>query len=348
MNQKSNQISVRKNEHIELCLTDEVSFVNKTTGFENYDFIHEAATEIELDKINFDTKLLGKKVSFPFLISCMTGGTSEAEKINSRLAVSANELNIPIGVGSQRQSLEGGEFDNSYLTIRKNAPSVPVISNIGAAQLVKTKSNKPFKKIIDQVEGDALVIHLNPLQELIQFEGEPNFKGLLKRLEGLIKELKTPVFVKEVGSGISITTARRLLEIGVQGIDVAGAGGTSWAGVEALRQKSNITKEFWDWGIPTSYCIKEIKKLKKKYNFVLIGSGGINSSFEMAKAFALGADITASARIVLQTLNQTNEQGVINLINSWFDDLRKILFLTGSKNISALQKNKLVRKENYF
>lgn len=342
------ETSDRKKEHLELCLTDAVSFKEKTAGFENYEFLHYAATTVELKKITFNRELTGREINYPFLISCMTGGGSKTEGINSRLAIAANELRIPIGVGSQRQLLENDLFTESYKTVRKNAPGVPVFGNIGAAQICKTKDFDELKKLIDVIEGNALFVHLNPLQELIQKEGEPEFKYLIKKLEKLVRSIGVPVYVKEVGSGISKEAAKLFLQLGVEGIDVAGAGGTSWAGVEILRNKDDKGSQYWDWGLPTSYCIKSVAKLKKKYDFVLIGSGGINSSLEMAKAFALGADLTASARRVLIELDKNDIEGVINLVLNWFDELKKIMFLTGSNSIAELQRKKIVKKDKLF
>ena len=338
----------RKKEHLELCLTDDVKFKTKTNGFEKYEFIHCAITEVEIDKINFETKLFKKKICYPFLISCMTGGTTEAENINAKLAVAAQDLNIPIGVGSQRQSLENQNHHDSYKVIRKNAPTVPVFGNIGAAQIVQLKKIDSIQLLINQIEADAMVVHLNPLQELLQKEGEPNFKGLLDKMKKLVNVLDVPVIVKEVGSGISGEAAKKLLDIGVKGIDVAGAGGTSWAGVELLRMKNQKDMDLWDWGIPTSYCLSEVYKLKKNFKFVLIGSGGINSALDTAKAYALGSDLVGSARVILQTLNKSGIEGVKNLIQSWFEFIKSVMLLTGSQSLSELRKNKIILKEYLY
>lgn len=348
MSTNKNLISKRKKEHIELCLTDEVSFKNKTNGFDNYDFIHCATTEVDLNEIDFRTEFLKKNISFPFLISCMTGGTEEAENINLRLAKVASELNIPIGVGSQRHSLDDEKYNRTYKVIRENAKSVPILGNIGAAQIVQLKDYSIVQRLVDLVEADAMVIHLNPLQELLQKEGEPYFKGLLSSIYNLKQKLNVPIIIKEVGAGISIDSAKNLLDIGVAGIDVAGAGGTSWASVEILRNNEKKNNQFWDWGLPTSYCIKNIKSLKENYHFTLIGSGGINNAFNNAKAFALGADLTASARIILQTLINAGSTGVIKLITDWFEILKKIMFLTGSNNLNELRDNKIIKKEDLY
>lgn len=343
MSESISNTSQRKSEHIRLCLTDNVSFRKKTNGFENYEFIHSAITEVDINKISFQKKLFNKKINYPFLISCMTGGTTEAENINSMLAEVAEEIKIPIGVGSQRQALENAYFHNTYKVIRSKAKDVPVLGNIGAAQLVHLNV-KEIQKLVDMLDADAFVVHLNPLQELLQPEGEPYFVGLLKKLESVCKKLSVPVIAKEVGSGIDKISAKKLLDVGVKGIDVAGSGGTSWAGVELIR-KNETENPFWDWGIPTSYCIRTVKELKKNYKFLLIGSGGINSASEMAKAFALGADLTASARIVLQKLMSEGQEQVKLMIESWFKYLREVMFLTNSQKLSDLQKNKIQKKE---
>lgn len=347
MKKSKSETSKRKKEHIELCLTDSVAFQSKTNGFEKYDFIHDALTEVDISKISFRTKLFSKKVNYPFLISCMTGGTEEAENINQRLAVIAEELKIPIGVGSQRQALENNDFHNSYKVIRKTAKGVPVLGNIGAAQIVQTRDLRKIISLIDMLEADAFVIHLNPLQELLQKEGEPFFKGLLKKIEKLVQVSPVPIIIKEVGSGINKTVAEKLLNIGIKGIDVAGAGGTSWAAVELLRKKSS-EDEFWDWGLPTSYCLKEIYPLKKKFDFILIGSGGINSKRDMAMAFALGSDLVASARMILQTLIKNGEDDVKSLIKNYFNYLKDVMFLTASNNLNELKQNKIIKKEEMF
>jgi len=345
MNRSNDTTSSRKKEHLELSLHSDVLFKSKSNGFENYDFIHDAATEVELDKINFKTKFFKKKVNYPFIISCMTGGTEAAENINAKLALAAEDLKIPIGVGSQRQALENKKFRNTYDIIRKNAKSVPVLGNLGAAELVRLKSFDSIKLLIDLIEADVFVIHLNSLQELIQREGTPSFKGLLKNLRQLNKEIKIPIIVKEIGAGISSNVAKKLLETGVNGIDVAGAGGTSWAGIEILRNKLNTNDYFWDWGLPTSFCLKENMKLKKNYTFVLIGSGGINSAIDAAKALALGADYVASARKIIKELDKNGVEGVKALITDWFETIKKIMFLTGSNSLKELRKHKILRRE---
>jgi len=347
MNEQSEHIISRKKEHLELCKTDEVKFKEKTSGFEQYDFLHAALTEVKIDKIDLSKKFFGKRVSYPFIISCMTGGTTEGENINLQLAEAAAELNVPLGLGSLRFALETNIFDEHFKVIRKTAKDAPILGNIGGAQIIQMKSFKPLFHLLDKVEADVLVVHLNPLQELLQKNGEPNFHGITKSLEKLVKQSPLPILVKEVGSGISKKNAQLLLGLGVAGIDVAGAGGTSWAGVEILRNKQSTENPFWDWGLPTSYSIKSIAELRKKHKFILIGSGGINSSFDAAKALALGAHFTASARIILQTLINSQQAGVVSLIKEWFEDVKKIMFLTDSQNLCSFGLEKLILKKDF-
>lgn len=341
-------ISERKAEHIKLCLTDEVNYEEKTNGFEYYEFPHFAATEVNPEKVNTSMEFFGKSINFPFLISCMTGGSKESERINEQLAIAANELNIPIGVGSQRQALIKNDYLESYQIIKKNAGNVPILGNIGAAQIAKSKSPvDDIKKLIEMINADALVIHLNPLQEIFQKEGEPDFRGLKKNVELICKKVSTPIVIKEVGSGISSEVAKQFLNIGVKGIDVAGSGGTSWAKVEMKRSKE-YDEFFAEWGLPTSYCIRKNSKLKKKFDFILIASGGINHYSEIAKSLVLGADLTASAKKVLNELLNGSLENLIVMLNLWFRNVKKIMYLTNCENLKEFHKIKLIKRNKLF
>lgn len=341
----NSKTSQRKKDHIRLCLNDDVGYKIKTNGLENYEFMHYAITEIEFDKISLSTNFFGKKINFPFLISCMTGGTNSSRRINEKLAIVASFLKIPIGVGSQRQALENKNYHYTYRVIREKADDVPILGNIGAVEVAKSK--KPvdeIKFLIDLVNADAMVIHANPLQELIQKEGEPAFKGLLKNLQMICSKISVPIIVKEVGSGISKIAAKRLLEAGVRGIDVAGSGGTSWAKVE-MKRNNLLDPAFQEWGLPTSFCLRTVHELKKDNKFTLISSGGIENGVDIAKSIALGADLTAAARIILKELQKSDIEGVVNLIENWFQTVKKIMYLTGCDTVSKLQKTQLIKKE---
>jgi isopentenyl-diphosphate delta-isomerase len=348
MSETSDLILRRKKEHLELCYTNDVSFKNKSNGFENYEFTHHATTQVDISKINLTKNFFNKNISYPFLISCMTGGVDEADNVNLKLAESASLLNIPLGIGSLRYALDNKSHDLHLSEIRVKAKSIPILANLGIAQILQLKKTSKLERLIDILQADVMVIHLNPLQELIQENGEPNFPSLLKSLEKVVSKLSVPIIVKEVGAGISKNVAKELINIGVKGIDVAGAGGTSWAGVEILRSKEVKSEKFWDWGLPTSYCIRKVASLKKKYDFILIGSGGIDTPFDLAKSFALGADISGSARTILKTLNSSNEEGVILLVKNWFEVVKKIMFLTGSHSLDELNRTKLLKSKELF
>lgn len=340
--------SKRKKEHLEICLKKDVSFKYKTNGLDKYEFEHNALTETDINKIDLSSKFLQCRINYPFLISCMTGGTYESVNINKQLALAAERLNIPIGVGSQRQALENKEFINSFKVIREYAGNVPVLGNIGAAQVAESVNPAGLiDNLAKMIDADAVVIHLNPLQELFQKAPLPNFKGLLKAIEKACAKSKVPVIVKEVGAGISASAALKLINAGVKAIDVAGAGGTNWAAVEMIRNKNN-NEYFKDWGLTTSYCIKEIAPLKKKHKFTLIASGGISSGADIAKSIALGADMAASANVLLKRAAADGADGVVELIEEWFNDVKKIMFLTGADNLKELSKVKLIKKEEMY
>lgn len=343
MEEKRTTVS-RKKEHVELCINNQVAFRQKSSGFERYEFIHNALPEFDFNDILINTSFLGKSIAFPLMISSMTGGYKDAEEINKQLAEVCEKLNIPMGVGSQRQAIEKPDFHSTFSIVRTYAPSIPITANIGATEIASLSNIEPILSIIDLIKADALTIHLNPLQELLQPEGNTNFKGVAEGIEMIIKELHIPVIVKEVGAGISDTVACRLLDLGVSVIDVAGAGGTSWAGVEILRNENpDPMQEFWDWGISTTECLEMIRPLKEKFSFTLVSSGGISGAFHIAKSIALGADLTASARPLLTVLMKEGKEGLINLISQWQNDVKRIMFLTGSKNIEELQNASLRR-----
>lgn len=336
----------RKKEHLELCASDVVTFREVTAGFERYSFLHYAITEVNPEEINLSSDFFGYQIDYPFYISCMTGGTDETVNINLKLAKAARELNIPLGLGSQRYALESNKFNEHFDRIRETAGSVPILGNIGAAQVVETGIIKKIERLIKISHINALTIHLNPAQELFQKGGETNFKGLLTAISSLKKELNIPIIVKEVGAGIDDQVADELFWIGVDMVDVAGAGGTSWSGVEILRNGGDNSHDFWDWGLPTSYCVRMINDLRLRYKFKLVASGGINSGMEVAKALALGADFTASARRILKELLENGEDSVVNLVKNWFDTVKKVMFLTGSPTLEELRMSKIKKKQD--
>jgi isopentenyl-diphosphate delta-isomerase len=243
--------------------------------------------------------------------------------------------------------MEDNTYRRTFSVVREVAPTIPIMGNLGAAEVAQMKSADAARALVDMVGADGFWVHLNPLQELLQPEGTPQFRGVLEGITMLVRALPVPVMVKEIGAGISADVARRLLDAGVLYIDVAGAGGTSWAGVEILRRgQRRSLEEFWDWGIPTADALRAVAKLKATYGqFTLVGSGGITSGTDMAKAIALGADVVAAARPMLKTLKSEGPRALRRLIADWTEDLRAAMFLTGSVDLARLQAAPLVLRE---
>ncbi len=341
------EISSRKKDHVDLCVSERVTFRQKTSGLERISLIHNALPELNFEDVRTGITFLEKQVSMPLMVSCMTGGYADAERINRELAEVCAEINIPMGVGSQRQALERSDFHESFRVVRKVAPNIPITANIGGAEVAKPEVRTQLHRIVEMIEADALTVHLNPLQELMQPEGSPRFKGVLAGIEDLSKTLGVPIIVKEVGAGISSGVAVALMGAGVRIIDVAGAGGTSWAGVEILRSEGKAPEDrykevFWDWGLTTVECLQmltEVKKFHKglKNEVTIIASGGINSGLDVAKTLVLGAALAAAARPFLQTLIEEGQPALAAMMRGWHYQLRAAMFLTGAQTINQLR-----------
>ena len=337
-------IKKRKNEHIEINLNRNVSS-GLTTGFERYSFVHQALPEHDLAEISTETFFLGKRFNIPLLISSMTGGTETGELINQRLAEAANSTGIGMGVGSQRADLLDWK-PGKRSQIRQFAPDIPLYANLGAVQLNYGFTVEECRKVVDMIEADALILHLNPLQEALQPEGETNFSGLAEKIEQVCRLIDVPVIVKEVGWGISVQTAKRLAGLGVAAIDVAGAGGTSWSEVEKHRARDEsryrIASAFKNWGIPTAECV--IKIHEELHYLPLVASGGLSDGIEIAKSIALGANLAGIARPFLLAANQST-QAVVDKIEEISSELKITMFTAGAQNIATLAQIKLTTRE---
>jgi isopentenyl-diphosphate delta-isomerase len=331
----------RKSDHIQICLKEDVQSRHTTTGFEDIHFVHKALPEIERSKINLSTTVFGHKFSAPLIVEAMTGGTAKAAKINAAIASAVETLGLGMGVGSQRAAIEKPALAKSFSIARKKAPTAFIIANIGGPQLVKGYGVKEAKKAVDMVNADALAIHLNPLQEVVQPEGETSFKGVLGKIGEIAQGLDVPVIVKETGAGIAAEEARLLESMKVAGIDVAGVGGTSWAAVEYHRVKKkqdrfrqNIGKTFWDWGIPTAISLIETLQ---SVSITVIASGGVRNGIDVAKALALGADLTGMAHLILLAAVRGQKE-VERTLQTVIESLRNAMFLVGAESISKLKK----------
>jgi isopentenyl-diphosphate delta-isomerase len=334
-------IAKRKQDHLHLALSENVGFTTKTTGFEKWDFIHCALPELALNKIDSSITFLSRRLSFPFIIAAMTGGIEEGERINNELAEIAETEKVALALGSMRIFCEDPALMNRYKLIRSRARSIPLIGNIGAVNLINDITPDALQRLVDAFALDAFALHLNPLQEAIQPEGDTDFSSVLKAIENVVHRLSCPVMVKETGAGISYHIAQKLKQVGVAIIDISGAGGTSWAAIEGYRCNTmELAESFRNWGIPTSDCLEACRQIS---DIILCASGGIDDGITIAKALALGADITASARQILYTYQQKSQDGVAALLNHWQKQLRLSMFLTGSKSIAELNQTKIQR-----
>lgn len=346
MSEQHDSIEERKSSHIDLCLTDQVSGQAITNGFEHYQFSHQALPEVNFDEINIGTYFLGKTIKTPFLISSMTGGTERAFKINQHLAQAAEEKGWAMGVGSSRISIE--QPDRAYtFQLRQFAPTIPIFANLGAVQLNKGYGAEEVLRIVESVEADAIVLHLNGIQELIQTNGDTEFKGLLKKIEDLCHKIDLPVGVKEVGWGIHGDLAKTLSDIGVAYVDVAGAGGTSWSQVERLRSQDPIKRKaaeiFADWGIPTAECLSQARE--NNITIPVIASGGMTNGLEAAKALALGAHLVGFGRRLLAGADSSVED-VLNVFETIECELRMVMFATGHEDLEALKNTPLLERRD--
>ena len=333
----------RKDEHIAINLEKDVKS-GQTTGFENLVFIHQALPEIDLQEVSTQTAFLGKDLSIPLLISSMTGGTERGDRINLILAEAAQAAGIAMGVGSQRSRLESSENPGES-ALRKIAAGIPLYANIGAVQFNYGFSISECQRAVDLIEADALVLHLNPLQEALQPEGQTNFAGLMRKIEEVCRVIVVPVIVKEVGWGINLEIAKKLVDIGVSGIDVAGAGGTSWSEVEKHRSVEDkyfrVAAKFRDWGNPTADCIRQVRQGLPE--IPLIASGGLSGGMDLAKSIALGANIGGMARPFLFAADQSVE-AVLALIDEIKLELCITMFAAGAVDIPSLAKKPLIHK----
>lgn len=330
-------IQNRKKEHVELSLNKNVSY-EKRSGFERYQFHHNALPEVNVEEVDLSCTLLGRSFAFPLFVSSMTGGYSDAGAVNAQLASFCERRGLPMGVGSQRAMLENSDEIDSFSVVREHAPTAFIAANIGGAQLIGGIKPQNATLLIESIRADALIIHLNPLQELMQPEGDRKFKGIREGISSIMSEVNCPIIVKETGAGISAEVARDLLQMGVNVIDIAGAGGTSWAKVENLRERTeNPLHQFDDWGIPTVDCLIELNEFRSEFSFEIIASGGIRTPFDVAKAIALGADFTASAQPLIKSLFEEGEKGLDTLLDDWIKESRIILTLLGCEKFNDLK-----------
>lgn len=329
------EIIQRKQSHFDLCAQQNVEFKQKTTWLEHVELVHQPLTETLLDELDLSVEVVGKKLAYPIIITGMTGGTPDAGKFNKEVAAVADRLGIAFGVGSQRVMLNYPEVAETFC-VREQAPNVLLFGNIGIAQ-AREMSIAALEKLVDDIQANALCLHLNTAMEIVQHQGDRDFRGSLATIKRLVSELPVPLIVKETGCGFARETGEKLAEAGVKWIDVSGAGGTSWVGVETLRNRTlqHLGEAFWDWGVPTAASVLELGGLGLK----LIASGGIRTGMHAAKAIALGAQAAGVALPVLRAYVAGGVAGVEAYLQDLITELRAAMMLCGCASVADLQSN---------
>ncbi|PSN12269.1 type 2 isopentenyl-diphosphate Delta-isomerase [filamentous cyanobacterium CCT1] len=333
----AHETQARKADHLRICLEGPVQCAQITTGLERYRFTHCCLPELDYQDIDLATMFLSHSLGAPLLISSMTGGTEAAHQINRRLAVVAQHFGLAMGVGSQRVGVENPELMETF-AVRALAPDILLLANLGAVQLNYGYGLDQCRRVVEKLEANALILHLNPLQEAVQTGGDTNFKGLLAKIEQLCAALPVPVIAKEVGNGIAAPLVQRLIEAGVAAVDVAGAGGTSWARVESERaldaHQRRLGQTFGEWGLPTADCIVQARQVAP--TLPLIASGGLRHGLDVAKAIALGADLAGLAMPFLQAASES-EEAVVALAEVLVAEIKTALFCTGQSRLAGLR-----------
>ncbi|UCH57864.1 MAG: type 2 isopentenyl-diphosphate Delta-isomerase [Candidatus Bathyarchaeota archaeon] len=337
-------IERRKERHLRLSLEENVQ-ADIGTGFEDVRLIHRALPEIDLEEVSMEIELFGKRLVSPLIVSAITGGTEFAKGVNSTLASVVEEHGLGIGVGSQRIALEEPSVEHTFSIVRENAPSSLVMGNIGCPQLSMGWGVEEARRCIDMIQADALAIHMNPLQEAVQVGGEARYRGVLGKVEKLVRELEVPIVMKETGCGIAREDAMNLEAAGVEGLEVSGVGGTSWAAVEhhvarveGKRDQEAIGEALWNWGIPTAISVMETSA---STDLKIIASGGMRTGVEMAKAIALGADAVGIAGPFLEKAVQGRD-ALREHIENILLEFRTVMFLVGARDIEELKRARAI------
>ena len=339
------QTENRKSEHIKICLDEKAQARKATAGFEDVHFIHRALPEVDRAKIDLSTTVFGHKFSAPLIVGAMTGGVTEATRINAAIAEAVETLHLGMGVGSQRAAIENPKLAKTFSIARKKAPNAFLIANIGGIQLVHGCGVKEVKKAVEMIGADAVAVHLNALHEAVQPEGQTTFKGVLAKICEVAGEIDKPVIVKETGAGIAAEDAKKLEKGGVKAIDVGGTGGTSFAAVEYYRtmEQENSVRHFlgdvfWDWGIPTVVSVIETTQTVK---MPVIASGGVRSGTDIAKSLALNACLGSVCQPALEVAIK-GAKATEKLLSFLIEELRNVMFLVGAARVKNLARAPVV------
>jgi len=328
-------IEARKADHLDLCATDDVAYRRRTTLLEEVELMHQSLPEISLEEVDLSVELLGKTLRAPLVIVGMTGGHERAAEVNRGLASIAERRGYAFGLGSQRAMQKRPETTSTY-QVRDVAPNALLLGNVGAVQAAQ-QSTAQIRELVDAVGADALCVHLNPAQELIQPEGDRDFRGCVDAIGRLVKELGVPVVAKETGNGISRHTAELLFDTGVRHVDVSGAGGTSWVGVETLRaegEQRELGELLWDWGVPTAAAVSYATGA----GLTTIATGGMRTGLDAARAIALGATAAGYARNVFKAFVEGGEAQAEAFLGAVERELRSVMLLTGCRTLEELRR----------
>jgi len=331
-------IQERKQKHLDIVKENNVQHT-KTNGLENIELEYDALPELNYGEIELNTKIFKKNLNFPLLVSGMTGGTTQAKKINQDIAKVCQKQGIGMGIGSQRAMIQHKQLEKTY-QIRDVAPDIYLSANIGGVQLKQI----PHEEIIEsaeKIEADTITIHINPLQELIQNKGDLEWKGIMDEIKLFKNQTKKPVIIKEVGHGISEKTAKKISKLKIDGIDVQGVGGTSWAAVESYSGNKHLGKMFWSFGIQTS---ESIIQTRKHFDGTIIGSGGIRTGEEIVKTIAIGANVGAMATPIFKAQQKNGQKGIETLFEQIKEEIKATMYLIGAKNINEIKQQKTIIK----
>ncbi|CAN5649410.1 type 2 isopentenyl-diphosphate Delta-isomerase [soil metagenome] len=338
-------IGKRKADHIALCATGDVGFRGVGTMLGDVKLIHDALPDMHADDVDTRVRAFGKELRAPIIIASMTGGTDEATLINRGLAKIAQERGYGFGLGSQRAMLVRPETRPTFM-VRDVLPTGVLLGNLGLVQ-ARTMTTKDIQALVDDVQADALCIHLNPAMELVQPEGDRDFRDGVDTIARLVKELTVPVIVKETGCGISPSVGARVVAVGAEYIDVSGAGGTSWVGVETKRAEEmgdtrsrTLGEAFWDWGVPTAVSVATLARAAKGAK--IIATGGMSTGLDAARAIALGAHMVGIARPALKAFHSGGRDGAIAFFEAFEAELKAAMLLTGSRTVADLRRARKV------
>ena len=333
-------IEQRKRDHLNLAQEKALNFTT-SAGFDRWRFIHNALPEINLNEIDIRTEFLGKELQFPLLISSMSGGVEESFKLNANLATAAESVGCALGLGSIRAALENEKVRDSFLVAREKAPGAVILANLGIAQIMGPQTIDRVATFCSDLEANALIIHLNPMQEAFQPEGDTHFKGALNAIKTWVHEFPLPIIVKEVGQGLSIEVIAKLKSVGVEIIDISGAGGSNWISIERERLSDDqrvlkqAAHEFANWGEPTAEILENLET-----DQFVIASGGLKQPLDLAKAIALGANMGGIAGALLKHAMSSDGSRIIEHLLVWKKTLEMTMFGVGALTINELIGNR--------